>query len=112
VTEDNRIHEIRAVLDEVSREKTGDGFYFAAHLARVKVILDSAPPAPRVFFPGETVPAGTYLLNDGGGVLMPRDEPRDVIGARVYVELHVLSPEEWQATVDRARAEREANRDV
>lgn len=111
MTEDNRIPEIRAVLDEADEKVPGVVPMSAwiydprAFFDRIQAILDSAPPAPRVFFPGDTVPAGTYLLNDGGGVLMPRDEPWEVIGLRrAYIELIVPSPQEWQATVDLARA--------
>jgi hypothetical protein len=58
--------------------------------------------APRAFFPGDTVPAGTYLLNRGGFVILPKDEPWEVISG-TYVEQRVPPPEEWQAAVDRAR---------
>jgi hypothetical protein len=87
---------VRAVLDDVIPSETVD---------RIRAVLDNAPPAPRVFFRGDSVPAGTYLLNCGGGVIMPPDEPWKVIGG-TYVELPVMTPEEWQAAVDRATSAR------
>lgn len=105
MTEDNRIPKIRAAIADFEQYGTNGPRTPGQMLRDVSDILDSAPLAPRVFFPGDTVPAGTYLLNDGGGVLMPRDEPWEVIGLRrAYIELIVPSPQEWQATVDLARA--------
>ena len=76
------------------------------------VQLAPAPPAPRVFFPGETVPADmpvACLVNTTEGRLVGMLEANGVdselsthLGP--VIELHgVPSPEEWQAVVDRAR---------
>lgn len=46
-SEDNRVPEIRAVLDDATLT-TGP-----AALTRIRDILDSAPPAPRVFLPDD-----------------------------------------------------------
>ncbi|MFC3454042.1 hypothetical protein [Amycolatopsis speibonae] len=59
---------------------------------------------PRVFFPGDTVPAGVWALGRGGLLHEPSSEGWEV-KAGPQVEVHVPSfPEEWQAAVDRARA--------
>jgi hypothetical protein len=106
VTEDNRITEIRAVLDGVDNARRSEFSDLVEALRRIRdLTADSAPSAPRVFFRGDSVPAGTYLLNCGGGVIMPPDEPWKVIGG-TYVELPVMTPEEWQAAVDRATSAR------
>lgn len=55
MTEDNRIPKIRAVLDACA---DGDDCRCPV---RIRAILDSAPPAPRVFFPGDTMPAGVAV---------------------------------------------------
>ena len=56
MTEDNRIREIRAVLDELdgSGACEGDGAYLFGRLEAIRAILDSAPPAPRVLGPEHT----------------------------------------------------------
>lgn len=64
-------------------------------------------PTPRVYLPGDTVPAGTWIMRRGV-VRMESDWPVDPAGP--VVEVHLPSPKEWQAAVDRARAEREADR--
>jgi hypothetical protein len=53
VTEDNRIREIRAVLDEAAHwtSETHPSAGDAKTLRRIRAILDSAPPAPRVLGP-------------------------------------------------------------
>lgn len=68
MTEDNRIPEIRAVLARWQQYrampiKTLPEWSMAESLfANIEEILDSASPAPRVWFPGDTVPAGTALM--------------------------------------------------
>ena len=99
VTEDNRIDQIRAVLAAQSGAAE-DGLV----LDRIRAILDSAPPAPRVWFPGDTVPAGTWVMNVGGGTIAPRHE--DALTPRPCVEVTLPTPEEWLAIVDRASAAR------
>jgi len=69
------------------------------------VQLVPAPPAPRVFFPGDTVPAGRTVQNVFGETVLLVDDI-DCASATV-VEIPVLTSEEWQAAVRRARAERE-----
>lgn len=75
--------------------------------------------APRVFFPGDTVPAGVPLasvVNTTEGRflgLLEADNVDRTLSTHVgpAVELRgVPSLEEWQASVNRARAEREADR--
>jgi hypothetical protein len=111
-TEDPRIRETRAVLDEADRSGAceGDGAYLASQLDRIRAIVDSAPPAPGVFFPGDTVPAGTWVMNGS------TTETRTLVGHperdwKVMfgpcVEVHGLpTPDEWQAAVDQAGAAR------
>lgn len=69
-----------------------------------------APPAPRVFFPGDTVPAGVAVMLDDGSLVegAVTDERWDINDGPVVELLGVPTHEEWQAAVDRARAEREA----
>lgn len=71
--------------------------------------LVAAPPAPRVFFPGETLPAGVWFVAEGkhGGVTTPTLSNGDRT-VRVSPKLEVFVPtgEEFKAAVDRARAER------
>lgn len=103
MTEDNRIPEIRAVLSDPMLDE-------AMMLDQVNAILDSAPPAPRVFLPGDTVPAGVQVSISFGARLLDPDA-EDRVLERTAVEVVHLSPEEWQAAVDRARAAREENPD-
>jgi len=72
------------------------------------VRLVPAPPAPRVFFPGDTVPAGVALANGLGQVLAASPFPYMISGGpgAAYVEVLLSTNPAWQATVDRARAER------
>lgn len=66
-------------------------------------------PAPRVFLPDDQVPVGTVITaKDGSPFRMPdvyTSGAMATVGA-TFVEVFVPSPEEWQAAVDRARAER------
>lgn len=68
------------------------------------------PPARRVFFPGDIVPAGVAVQGDAGDVhrstaSWPLDEAAG--WDRPAVEIPSLTDAEWQAAVDRARAERD-----
>jgi hypothetical protein len=106
VTEDYRIREIRAVLDEYPAEWNTPSLIHD----RIRAILDSAPPAPRVFFPGDTVPAGVAIQDYCGDVHRSPTAPW-VLDPECWdgpaVEISALSDEVWQAAVDRARTERE-----
>ncbi|ANN16217.1 hypothetical protein SD37_11575 [Amycolatopsis orientalis] len=78
-------------------------------LAAVMPFLDE-PPVPRVFFPGDTVPAGMAVQGDAGDVhrstaSWPLDEAAG--WDRPAVEIRSLTEAEWQAAVERARAERD-----
>jgi hypothetical protein len=105
VTEDNRIPEIREVMRLWDRPHNLDR---RTALERIRAILDSAPPAPRVFFPGDTVPAGTALMLEDGSLLeVDTGDERWDINDGVAVELlGIPTREEWQAAVDRAVNER------
>jgi hypothetical protein len=61
-----------------------------------------------VFFPGDTVPAGVPVVNQCGQVFRPSAyEWQAPSWSRGYVEVFGIPlAEEWQAAVDRARAER------
>lgn len=63
---------------------------------------------PRVFFPGDIVPAGVALITKHGDALPARAVPYRITGSptAAYVELQLPSLEDWQAAVDRARDER------
>jgi len=157
VTEDNRIREIRAVLDEAghwtseTRPAAGD----AKTLRRIRTIMDSAPPAPepwqmearieeqratslgycehvvevlsdgeeescsnlrlrgqvhceehapapRVFFPGDTVPDGTIVI-DGERQISTAYGDHQLENMTCLEVFGIPSFEEWQAAVDRAR---------
>jgi len=74
------------------------------------VRLVPAPPAPRVFLPNDRVPVGTVITGKNGSPFRVPDvyAADGLAGVGVpFVEVFVPSPEEWQAAVDRARAERE-----
>lgn len=103
MTEDNRIREIRAVLAVYDGATSLPADYLAD---TIRAILDSAPPAPRVFFPGDTVPAGVPVLyrKPSGLKFHIGDEPWEPNFGPMW-EITVPSPEEWQATVDQARRE-------
>jgi len=68
-------------------------------------------PARQVFFPGDTVPAGTPLMLDEGSLLEPDtvDEVWEQRDGPAVELLGVPSREEWNSIVARARAEREDN---
>lgn len=79
-------------------------------LAAVMPFLDE-PPTRRVFFPGDTVPADVAVQGNAGDVhrstttSWPLDEAAGWDGPAV--EIPSLTDAEWQAAVDRARAERD-----
>jgi hypothetical protein len=101
VTEDNRIAEIREALSELDQWEHG-----SAHrvVERIQAILDSTPPPPRVFFPGDTVPADTGVMDETGGG--GRRFGWDWVADYVYVECWIPTREEWRATVDQAHRAR------
>lgn len=63
---------------------------------------------PRVFFPGDTVPAGQWIwvLNPDGRVGAAMGVEEWTPGHSPLVAMDAPSPEEFQATVDRAKAAR------
>lgn len=101
MTEDPRISEIRAEV--ASWHEEGPPVPREV-LNRVRAILDRPAPAPRVWFPGDTVPADIWTVNHFGDVLRLGF---DAQAPELRVEVPVPSPEEFQAAIDRARAERE-----
>lgn len=106
MTEDSRIREIRAALARAAHwtSETHPAAGDARTLQCIRAILDSAPPAPRVFFPGDTVPAEVAVLSTNGAVVRWPSEWKAALGP--CVEVTLPSPEEFQAAVDRARTER------
>jgi hypothetical protein len=121
VIEDPRIREIRDELSKhagnLSNIYDGPGMVADAEaehqetvrvLRRIRAILDSAPPAPRVWFPGDTVPAGTPLMLEDGSLLEADtgDERWDINDGIAVELLGVPTREEWQAAVDRAKTAR------
>lgn len=133
MTEDNRIPRIRAVLSDPMLDEammldavnaildegspapqpiTGgeplEPLVSTATTARRRDVHISQTPAPRVFFPGDTVPSGTPLMLDDGS-LLECDTVAEIQSESDGVAIELLgipTREEWQATVDRARAER------
>jgi hypothetical protein len=71
-------------------------------LEELLVEIGSAPPPARVWFPGDVVPAGTWILNAHNRVVRAPIAIR--VAGEPVVEAFVPS---WQAAVDRARTERE-----
>jgi hypothetical protein len=63
--------------------------------------------APRVFFPGDTVPAGVAVMDVAGEIRTSHIDWKVLNHAGQMVQLHDRVPSEWQAIVDRARAARE-----
>lgn len=105
MTEDSRISEIRAVLTEYVSTSDPDALWDVR--CRIRAIVDREPPAPRVFFPGDTVPAGRLVADDRCVVHELAWE--DWRASETYVEIPytVPNPDEWQAAVERGRDERE-----
>lgn len=109
MTEDPRISEIDAVLD-APRDPFDDG---GEKLARIRAILDRPAPAPRVFFPGEQIPAGVWFVAEGNhnGITTPAlSNGTRTVRVSPKLEVPVPTGEQFKAAVDWARAEREANR--
>lgn len=118
VTDDNRIPEIRAYHHRVSGlqgEGEGIGSWCSCSDLDCKVLylldcLDALEqPAPRVFFPGDTVPGGVVVAGVDGAVWGHNVE-RNIQGGYA-VEIQVPDAVSLQAAVDRARAAREENPD-
>lgn len=118
--------DIRAVLDQLDaqrdnpqiRSRMQDGSNAPLHRAFeagvryavgcLRRILDrepgrEEPSDPRVFFPGDTVPAWTAVISEHR-IFHHEYEP--FVPKVFFVEVVKPSPEEWQAIVDRARAAR------
>lgn len=104
MTEDPRISEIRAALAVFDADAAVPLEYLADTVRAV--LKDDPPPAPRVFFPGDMVPEDTLTINKRGywGIVGLKYTTEDI-----RVEVPTPTREEWQAAVDRARAEREAD---
>jgi hypothetical protein len=105
VTEDPRISEIRAIAGEWRNAGLTD----LDAMRRVCAILDRPAPAPRVWFPGDTVPAGVVVViphaNDGYSCYFG---PLHIGPSDGYaIELPIPTAAGRQAAVDLARAERE-----
>lgn len=73
------------------------------YLVGTATLKPYAPPAPRVFFPGDTVPAGVAGYNPLG---VAQAQDKDWVTHMYLVELPVPSDEVWQSAVDRAREAR------
>lgn len=107
------LQRIRAILDSVP-PVPGPGCYPPVDgwdgVAEVPAVTeDSAPSAPRVFLANDQVPVGTVITSKDGSPFRVPDAHASEGMARVgvpFVEVSVPSPEEWQAAVDQARAER------
>ncbi len=99
MTEDPRISEIRAVLTEYVRTDDLDALFGVRR--RIRAIVDREPPAPRVFFPGDTVPAHTPVVNHVGGVW--RQHTDRVVKTGWAVELQLPADVDLQAAVEHAR---------
>ena len=93
MSEDSRLSEIRAVLDDW---RDPDQV-----LEDIREIIDRPAPAPRVWFTGETVPRGAAAMNEDGDLVAGAYRVMAIDGPQV--ELATLSPGEWRAAVDRAR---------
>ena len=79
-----------------------------ATTARRRVVHIAQTSTPRVFFPGDVVPAGTAVMLDDGSLLegAATDEQWEADDGPV-LELIVPTPEEFQSAVDRAKAARD-----
>lgn len=105
----NRIDQIRAVLAEIDAVHPLDfkGIpSLGSVLDRLRAILDSPTPARRVWFPGDTVPDGTIVL-DGERQISTAYGDTKLVNMTCVEVFGIPSFEEWQAAVDRARAERD-----
>ncbi|MFD5245043.1 hypothetical protein ACFWIW_10890 [Amycolatopsis sp. NPDC058340] len=114
-TEDARVREIRAVLAPLGLYATGPD-HLADALRRIRAIVGGElPPARRVFFPYDTVPAGVAVQSATGdiaryavAVQLTEQEGWDGPG----VEIQSLTAKEWQAAVDQAGRERREREQV
>ena len=111
MTEDNRIDQIREVVDEYESIRSRfqvdtTTSYGPRFLNRIRAILDSAPPAPQVWFPGDTVPAGTPVVNHVGGVWNHHNDRQIKTG--YAVEIHLPDLVELDAIASAARANTES----
>lgn len=111
MTEDPRISEIRAVLTEYVSTSDLDAQLDVRR--RIRAIVDREPPAPRVFFPGDTVPRGVATVVPPA----PGDMTRDVVyvtpeaawaytATHVVVELPLPSVDDTWAAIKQAQAAR------
>ncbi len=74
-------------------------------------LVDRESPAPRVFLANDRVPVGTVITGKDGSPFRVPDAyaSEGLVGVAVpFVEVAVPLPEEWQAAVDQATDEREA----
>lgn len=98
--------DIRAVLDDYDANGMPDD-----QLARIDLILDREPgreePKPRVFLPGDTIPARVAVLDNFGDT--QRRPTTWSIGFGTAVEIPLPSQDEWNAAVESAKAERFAD---
>jgi hypothetical protein len=96
VSEDPRIDQIREAMDGLDKWE-----HDSAHrvVERIRAILDSPPTVPAVFFPGDTVPAHTPVVNHVGGVW--RQHTDRVLKTGWAVELQLPADSALQAAVDR-----------
>jgi hypothetical protein len=79
-------------------------------LAPVELFEERKRREPRVFFPGETIPAGVWFVAEGqhGGVTTPALSRGDrTVRVSPKVEVFMPTGSEFRAAVARARAERE-----
>ncbi len=83
------------------------GWFIPAEWPDDAVRLFAIPPAPRVFFPGDTMPAGVTVRSEFGPPWCPNV---DLEASDVLVEVPGPVNEEWQAAVDRAGTEREGDK--
>lgn len=74
------------------------------------VRLVPAPPAPRVFFPGDTVPAAAAVVNHVGGVW--RHHADRAVKTGYALEIVLPSPEERDHVAARARRVRDEREEV
>jgi hypothetical protein len=125
MTEDTRTQETRAALrahllhcgfvdpdDGTVPVFTGNDPHFAwtsvdklVDALHARFDIRDRQAAPRVWFPGDTVPAGTPVVNHVGGVW--KHHADRVVKTGWAVELQLPADAELQAAVDRARTEQE-----
>jgi len=109
VTEDNRIRDIRAVVAEIDAIHPLDFRSIpsvGSVIDRIRAILDSAPPAPQVWFPGDVVPAETEVQTGHGNVYRWREDRVLASYFGPVMEVPPTTHDVWQAAVDRAKSAR------